>query len=287
MRGSKLANPVSWGTFTEPFLDELADWIGGRRVLEVMAGNGLLASRLASRCVEIRATSLFQGHDGHERGLHHAVEEISAMGAIAAHGADADILLVSWPPASEALTKAITLWDSLKPIVFIGEVTDLVRNHLGGCASDAFFEVTEPRHRFERYESRNMLEQAVVLHVKPERLAAAIEAAKRETGLLAFLGIAHDWRKPAKEAAMEPDIWDKIGDGEWWIPVGENSSGDMRGVFIERSSSKDGEEFTVVVKDAGLSINAPETFGELGLAKARGIEMRDAFDLEAAPAAAR
>ena len=44
-----MAEHFSWGTFDDVFVDELAGWLRGSRVLEVFAGNGLLASLLAAR----------------------------------------------------------------------------------------------------------------------------------------------------------------------------------------------------------------------------------------------
>jgi hypothetical protein len=43
----------SWGTFDEVFLNDLAGYLQGRRVLETFAGNGLLAHHLRQRGVNI------------------------------------------------------------------------------------------------------------------------------------------------------------------------------------------------------------------------------------------
>lgn len=92
------AKEVSWGSFTDEFVNELASWIGDRKVLEVFAGNGLLASKLAARGIDIIATSRFAGHDGHSLGFHHKVVEMEASAAVHELGEGRDVLLMSWPP---------------------------------------------------------------------------------------------------------------------------------------------------------------------------------------------
>lgn len=162
--------PVSWGSFSDRFLDELAAWIGARRVLEVFAGNGLLASRLAAEGTDVLATTLFAGHDGHDRGMHFDVVEMEATEAVLKFGADRDVLLMSWPTATEAATKAVLRWGPERPVIFIGEVTrhDLGFSGLGGCASDLFFELTEEALAFGSYEPRNGLERAGVRYLSLE-----------------------------------------------------------------------------------------------------------------------
>lgn len=173
---------VSWGTFTPAFLDDLHSWIDGRRVLEVFAGNGLLAKGLSERGVDIKATTIFSGHDGHNYGMHFDVEDMDASNAVLKYGKDADILLMSWPVASEAATKAALYWGDEKPMVFIGEVTnhDLGFGGLGGCASDLFFDLTYEGKVFGSYSPRNLLERAAIRYVDRE-MAIRLDAAYKET----------------------------------------------------------------------------------------------------------
>lgn len=158
-----------FGNFDDRFCDELKTWLDGRRVLETFAGNGLLASMLASRNVDIVSTTIFSGHDGHRYGMHHDVIEMDAVAAVARYGAERDVLLMCWPTTVEATTRAALLWWP-KPIVFIGEVTDhsLGMLGLGGCATDLFFDITEETERFSTYKSRNMLERAAVRMVRDD-----------------------------------------------------------------------------------------------------------------------
>jgi hypothetical protein len=182
-----MREPGSWGNFTEEFVDELADWIGGRSVLEVFAGNGLLASKLERRGVDIIATTLFRGH---EFGLHFPVMEMRATQA-AREFNDRDILLMSWPTADEGALHAALDWGEERPIAFIGEVTVLEANLLGGCASDMFFELTEEMATFQSYRSTNMLERAAIRELKPgatlefqRRVDMNMEAVATRMGLM-------------------------------------------------------------------------------------------------------
>lgn len=158
----------SWGTFDEVFLDELAQHLGGRRVLETFAGNGLLSRLLRQRGVDIHPTSLFTGHDGHEQEMHCEVEKIDARLAAVAYRYSHDILLMCWPTPDEYAMQSAVLWGEERPIVFIGEVTDIERGRYGGCASDLFFELSKETHCFESYDSaRSGLDRAAIRELVP------------------------------------------------------------------------------------------------------------------------
>jgi hypothetical protein len=158
----------SWGTFDEAFLDELAVHLDGKSVLETFAGNGLLASLLRRRGVHIHPTSLFTGHDGHEQGMHCEVERIDARLASDSYRDSHDVLLMCWPTPDESAMQSAIRWGEERPIVFIGEVTDLERGHYGGCASDLFFELSTETQRFESYASaRSGLDRAAVRELVP------------------------------------------------------------------------------------------------------------------------
>lgn len=162
--------PFKWGNFDDAACDEFARWIGERRVLEIFAGNGLLASMLSRRGVSITSTSLFHS-DGHEQGMYFDVIEMNAVKAVHTYGSDHDILLMCWPRETEDAFRASADWGCDKPILFIGEVTDLSRGMYGGCASDNFFDVTETELVFEDYTPKNMLDSAQVRKIDPEKYA--------------------------------------------------------------------------------------------------------------------
>lgn len=169
-----MSDPISYGNFDAAFLDELVSYLGDKRVLEVFAGNGLLAHRLTERGVSIIATTRFASHDGHTYGMYHQVEELEATAAVRKYRDQTDILLMSWPTATEGATSAALAWGADRPIVFIGEVTDLSRGNagLGGCASDLFFDLTNEGSAFQNYSPRNQLERATIFHLDRDRVAA-------------------------------------------------------------------------------------------------------------------
>jgi hypothetical protein len=151
----------NWWRPSAAFVAELAQSLSGRRVLEVFAGNGHMASLLHKRGIEVTATSYFQAHDDHDRGLYFPVIDMEAADAVAKYGNDHDVLLMSWPVASGAALRAAIKWGAEKDIVFLGEVTDYTVPFLGGCASDRFFEHVRPVSHFACYVAR-MYEQAFI-----------------------------------------------------------------------------------------------------------------------------
>lgn len=151
------------------FVDELAGFLQGRRVLEIFAGNGYLAGHLHARGIDITATTRFAGHDGHERGLYHPVVEMEACEAVATLGGDHDVLLMCWPTPTPAAVVAAALWGSEKDIVYIGEVTDYSKHQLGGCATDEFFEQVAFQRQFGTYRG-NAIEGAYVARFRGRNL---------------------------------------------------------------------------------------------------------------------
>lgn len=152
------------GVYWKPsfsFIAELATYLKGQKVLEIFAGNGYLAGLLASEGVDVLSTTIFSGHDMHEYGLYHAVEELSAVEAVLDYRDSRDILLICWATVTNAVLQSAMLWGPGRPIVFIGEMTDYSRGHYAGCATDEFFEHFEVTHRFQTYRG-NALEHAVV-----------------------------------------------------------------------------------------------------------------------------
>lgn len=124
-----------WGMWTIVDLmwtKQLADWIDGRKVLEVMAGRGWLAKALASHGVDIIATDNQSWN--HSK---HGIFDIQRIDAIAAvrQNDNSDILLIAWPPYNEPIaTRTCDAWGTKRPIVYIGEGQN-------GCTADnEFFE---------------------------------------------------------------------------------------------------------------------------------------------------
>lgn len=157
----------AWWRPSAPFIEELAHWMRPRgKVLEVGAGNGLLAAHLAARGVEVLATTRFSSHDAHELGLYFPVAECEATEAVLRYGAECDVLLLCWPTTSPAALHAARAWGSTRPIVFIGEVSSPEEGEFGGCATDEFFASVRVEDRFATY-CGNRLEAAFSCRFAP------------------------------------------------------------------------------------------------------------------------
>jgi hypothetical protein len=113
----------------------LVEWLGNRRVLEVMAGAGWLAKALREKGIDVIATD--NGSWPKERGWtpQSEVEELDALLAIEKYADQTDILVMSWPYMDDRAFEVIKLWDKLKPgamVIYIGESD-------GGCTADEQF----------------------------------------------------------------------------------------------------------------------------------------------------
>lgn len=104
----------------------LAAMIGRLRVLEVMAGSGLLARALSDHGVNIIATELEP-----PRRTFCRVHKMDAVSAVL-HHRDCDTLLMSWPPYEDPVSEAVArAWGPDRPIIYVGE-------H-GGCTGSHAF----------------------------------------------------------------------------------------------------------------------------------------------------
>lgn len=158
---------------SEALIRELTSMIGSRKVLEVFAGNGLLAACLKARGVDITATTLYSSIDGHDAGVYTPAIELDACSAVAKYGPESDILLICWPTVTNAVLHAVELWSDLgrgQDVIYIGEVTDYAKGHLGGCATDDFFEHMQWHSRLKHYVVRNEMEKALVGHYSRQKI---------------------------------------------------------------------------------------------------------------------
>jgi hypothetical protein len=112
----------------------LADWIGNRFCLEVMAGAGWLAKALYEYNVDIIATDNKSWSNLHSKIKLYSfnVKRMSAIDAIQKYN-NAEILIMSWPPYDEPdAYDAMVEWGKDRFIVYIGESE-------GGCTADDNF----------------------------------------------------------------------------------------------------------------------------------------------------
>lgn len=162
-------SPFSFWRPNPLFIAEIADYLKEKQVLEVFAGNGLMASYLAERGIKIQSTSYFKGYDHSSQKMYYPVVEMGAIEAIKAYGQQADTLLMIWPEANNHAYLAARLFFEIHAVnpdaslVYIGEKTIIEKNILGGCATDPFFaDFGKVIHPFQHY-SGNYIEVAEVL----------------------------------------------------------------------------------------------------------------------------
>ena len=123
-----------WAIVDMTWTKKLADWIGNRKVLEVMAGAGWLAKALHDHGVEIVATDNGVWDKRHEEMKR--VFDVQRLGGLASvrRYPGSEILIISWPPYnSYSICRICSEWGPDRPIVYIGE-------GVGGCnAPDRFW----------------------------------------------------------------------------------------------------------------------------------------------------
>mgnify|MGYP001344749782 CR=1 FL=1 len=124
---------VSW-RWLHPF----ADWVGDRKVLEVMAGRGWLAHGLRQLNVDVKATDDYSWIN--EKGWKEPlvdIEDLDAVKSIEVYGSDVDIVIMSWPWMDSTAYRVLRKLHEVNSdaiLVYIGEP-------LGGCtADDSFFD---------------------------------------------------------------------------------------------------------------------------------------------------
>jgi hypothetical protein len=126
-----------YGFVSHRWVKPFAEWIGNRKVLEVMAGAGHLSYALKQYGVDVIATD--NNSWANERGWEPVTEvmEADSVEAINLWGDKIDILLMSWPYMDDTAYRTIKQLNEVNPnalIVYIGEGN-------GGCtASEEFFD---------------------------------------------------------------------------------------------------------------------------------------------------
>ncbi|CAM3975830.1 hypothetical protein FO499_27145 [Bacillus anthracis] len=153
---------ISEGMFAHVSLDwvkPLADWIGDKKCLEVLAGRGFLAKALSEQGVTVIASddySLFESDDCQEAGTRKKlnisknlkpvfdIKKEDALTAIRNYGKDSSVLIISWPyegPMAAAIVeefyKVVSDPDNAG-VIYIGEFGRESRT-----ANDTFFEMME------------------------------------------------------------------------------------------------------------------------------------------------
>lgn len=123
---------------TKAWVGQLLNVLKGKRVLEVMAGTGALASVLKSEGVDINVTDNKSWKSSSERWNtqpHIPIEELDAVAAIKKYD-KVDYIIMSWPPYDSPIAYMVLMTKRIcNPnaiIIYIGE-------GYGGCTADDDF----------------------------------------------------------------------------------------------------------------------------------------------------
>jgi len=131
---------------TMEWVRQVAEWIGDRKTLEVMAGTGWLARALAECGANVTATDSYSWHFMKTVQRVYPIQKMKAETAIKKLGGDAELLIICWPDfRTRDVCVAAEEWGPDRPILYIGE------GNGGACACSEFFS------RFEEEEEPQVL----------------------------------------------------------------------------------------------------------------------------------
>lgn len=142
----------SFVLISKSWVKPLARWIGDRKVLEIMAGSGMLAHALHLEGVDILATDDFSwnetaGPNAKILAEWFKVKKMDASEAVKKYSKDRPIIVCSWPPYQcNAAYKALLKMRETNPdaiMIYIGE------GGSGCCADDDFHEHINHLHNDE------------------------------------------------------------------------------------------------------------------------------------------
>lgn len=126
-----------YALISKDWIKPLADWIGERKCLEIMAGKGTLSYALQSEGKSVIATDGYKWSQFDFSSLWTNVEKIDALEAIEKYGRDVDIIIMSWCYMDELGYKSLLKMREVNPnaiMLYIGEPW-------GGCTgSDSLYE---------------------------------------------------------------------------------------------------------------------------------------------------
>lgn len=118
----------SWPLVSKDWINELLPLFKGKKVLEIMAGNGMISKALIDNNVDCITTDDFSWKIDKAWTY---VENLSAIDAIEKYGNEVDILLCSWPPMSDSMYKCLLKMRNVNPnlvLIYIGELGDCCAN---------------------------------------------------------------------------------------------------------------------------------------------------------------
>ena len=130
-------------------INNLKEFIGDSKVLEIMAGTGYVGNLLSMNGVDIISTDNNSWNDTFNT-VYRRDDCIDCIKAIEKYGKECDVLLMSWVPYQETIgAKAMSLYHEINPngaIIWIGEPEG------GCCGCEEDFEVMRRIGRSEELE---------------------------------------------------------------------------------------------------------------------------------------
>ncbi|KRL47419.1 SAM-dependent methyltransferase [Levilactobacillus spicheri DSM 15429] len=157
-----------WAYTPRPFISDLADFVGDRAVLEVMAGNGYISKGLRDAHKTVYATDSQTWTSENETGRHPltAIEPLSALDAFHKYQDQVGVVVMSWSPDGLPLD-----WELLQAIRQANAQVDFVvigEPH-GATGSAAFWDNAEfienadTRHLNRHYTAIDLIKDHVFL----------------------------------------------------------------------------------------------------------------------------
>lgn len=109
---------------SKDWVKELSNWIGNRKVLEVMSGLGVLSSVLKEEGVDIISTDNYTANNFNFSNLWTDIIQLDALQAIEMYGKDVDVIIMSWCYTDETGYKCLLKMREVNPnavMIYIGE----------------------------------------------------------------------------------------------------------------------------------------------------------------------
>lgn len=127
--------------FAEDWVKPLAQWIGDRPCLEIMAGTGYFSYALKQYGCNIKATDNYSWSNKFDTvNKFIDVENLDCIEAIRKYGKDVKFIICSWPYMDDYAYRCLITMREVNPkcrMIYIGE-------DMGGCtANDKFFETMD------------------------------------------------------------------------------------------------------------------------------------------------
>lgn len=138
-------NLIGFPMLTSSFINNLANYLKGKKVLEIMSGCGSLSYFLEEKGIECITTDNNLWGDKWSIMWKEPIN-IDAVNAIKKYGKDVDYIIMSWPMMDNTAFECLKTMRKVNPnlkMIYIGEGK-------GGCtADDSFFDLVDSEYKQE------------------------------------------------------------------------------------------------------------------------------------------